>query len=189
MQSKWFGLIPMYSVHEGPTRIIWRGKSIGKLFSLPPVMLPSSRRKDVGGLWQWKHPPHSTYKAPRLCANRGTASLPLPYKYTGTTRAKKILWFDHATLTAEIAASEAKSIQIMVGFDAPNRSGFWAGRGFTDQIHNLPQTLERIGSSSKQQFYSMLVSPLRSTPWTETTLWRILAADGMPAKLLRLIKV
>ncbi len=83
---------------------------------------------------------------------------------------RRLLWFDHATLTAEIAASEAKSIEVKVGFDAQNRSGFGAGRGFTDQIHNLPRRLERIGSSSKQQFNSMLLSSLRSTPWTETTL-------------------
>ncbi len=36
-----------------------------------------------------QHPPHSTPKAQRLCAIRGTASPPLRYKYTGTARAMK----------------------------------------------------------------------------------------------------
>ncbi len=54
----------------------------------------STRGKGVGGLWQWKYPPHSTRKAQRRCAIRGTASPPQPYKYTCTARAKKapLVW-------------------------------------------------------------------------------------------------
>ncbi len=54
----------------------------------------SSQRKDVGGLWQWEHLPHSTREVQRLCAIRGTASPPLPYKYTVQRRLR---WFGHAT--------------------------------------------------------------------------------------------
>ncbi len=52
------------------------------------------RRKDVGGLWQVQYLLHSTHKAQRLCAIRGTASPPLPYKNIGTDRAKKapLVW-------------------------------------------------------------------------------------------------
>ncbi len=75
---------------------------------------------------------------------------------------RRLLWFDQATLTAEIAASEAKSTEIMVGFDDTNRSVFRPGRGLTDQIHN-----RLVGFVSA--FDSVDRHPL----------WRILAADGM----------
>ncbi len=61
---------------------------------LQDMACTSSRRKDVGGLWQWQHPPHSTCEAQRLRAIRGTAAPPLPYKYTDTARVKRstLVW-------------------------------------------------------------------------------------------------
>ncbi len=61
---------------------------------LRDVACTSSQRKDVRGLWPWHHPPHSTRKAQRVCAIRGNASPPLPYKHTGTALAKKapLVW-------------------------------------------------------------------------------------------------
>ncbi len=54
----------------------------------------SSRRKDVGGLWQWQHPPHCKRYAQTLRAICGTAAPPLPNKFIGTARAKKapLVW-------------------------------------------------------------------------------------------------
>ncbi len=53
------------------------------------VACTSSWRKGIGGLWQWRHPPHFTRKAQRLRAISGTASPPLSYIYTDVARSKK----------------------------------------------------------------------------------------------------
>ncbi len=54
----------------------------------------SRQRMDAGGLWYWLHLPHSTRETHRLRAIRGTATPPLPFKYTGPALAKKapLVW-------------------------------------------------------------------------------------------------
>ncbi len=70
----------------------------------------------------------------------------------------------------------------------PNQSGFGPGRGCTDRMHNLRRTLEQRWSFQPttllcfDDFASVFDSVDRYP------LWRIMAADEMPPKLMRLIK-
>ncbi len=70
----------------------------------------------------------------------------------------------------------------------PNQSGFRPRRGSTDQMQNLRRTLEQRWSFQPitllcfDDFASAFDSVGRYP------LWRIMAADGMPPKRMRLIK-
>ncbi len=70
----------------------------------------------------------------------------------------------------------------------PNQSGFSPGRGCTNQMHNLRRTLKQRWSF--QQATAMCFVDFASAfdSVDRDFLWRIMATDGMPAKLLRLIK-
>ncbi len=70
----------------------------------------------------------------------------------------------------------------------PNQSGFWPGRGCTDRIHNLRRILEQRWSFQQATVMCFVDFASAFDSVDRDSLWRIMAADGMPPKLLRLIK-
>ncbi len=70
----------------------------------------------------------------------------------------------------------------------PNQSDFRPGRGCTDQMHNLRRTLELRWSFHQATVMCFVDFTSVFDSVDRDSLWRIMAADGMPPKLLRLIK-
>ncbi len=70
----------------------------------------------------------------------------------------------------------------------PYQSGFRPGRGCTDQMHNLRRILEQRWSFQQATVMCFVDFASAFHSVDRDSLWQIMAADGMPPKLLRLIK-
>ncbi len=70
----------------------------------------------------------------------------------------------------------------------PNQSGFMPGRGCTDQMHNLRRILEQRRSFQQATVMCFVDFASAFDCVDRGSLWQIMAADGMPPTLLRLIK-
>ncbi len=93
----------------------------------------SSRRKDVGGVWQWQHPPHSTREAQRLCAIRRTSSLPLPYSHTG-------LWSCKEGSAGLAMPQDVSKVSWSRAFSFPHRLARGADELEASWRHGLPRS-------------------------------------------------
>ena len=70
----------------------------------------------------------------------------------------------------------------------PNQSGFRPGRGCIDQIHNLRRILEQRWRYQQGTCICFVDFAAAFDSVDRQSLWKIMAADGMPPKLLRLIQ-
>ncbi len=70
----------------------------------------------------------------------------------------------------------------------PNQSGCRLGRGCTGQMHNLRRTLEKRWSFQQTTVMCFVDFASAFNSVDRNSLWQIIAAYGMRAKLLRLIK-
>ncbi len=70
----------------------------------------------------------------------------------------------------------------------PKQSGFRPGRGCTDQMHNLRRILEQRWIFQQATVTCFVDFAFAFDSVDRDSLWQIMAADGMPPKLLRLIK-
>ncbi len=70
----------------------------------------------------------------------------------------------------------------------PSQSGLRPGRGCTDQMHNLRHTLEQRWSFQQGTRMCFVDFASAFDSLDRDSLWWIMVADGMPPKLLRLIK-
>ncbi len=70
----------------------------------------------------------------------------------------------------------------------PNQSGVRPGRGCTDQMHNRRRALEQRWRFQQATVMSFVDFASAFDSVDRDSQWRIMAADGMPPKLLRLIK-
>ncbi len=70
----------------------------------------------------------------------------------------------------------------------PNQSGFRPGHGCMDQTHKLRCTLEQRWSFQQATVMCFVDFASAFEPVDRDSLWWIMAVDGMPPKLLRLIK-
>ncbi len=70
----------------------------------------------------------------------------------------------------------------------PNQSGFRPGRGCTDQMHNLRRALNQRWSFQQATVMCFVYFAYAFDSVDVDSLWRIMAVDGMPPIVLRLVK-
>ena len=70
----------------------------------------------------------------------------------------------------------------------PNQSGFRPGRSCTDQIHNLRRILEQRWSYQQKTLLCFIDFAAAFDSLDRSSLWKIMEADGIPPKLLRMIQ-
>ncbi|CAE1284126.1 unnamed protein product [Acanthosepion pharaonis] len=70
----------------------------------------------------------------------------------------------------------------------PSQGGFRLGRGCVDQIFSLRRTIEQRWAYQKPTVLYIIDIAAAFDSVGRDSLWRIMEANGMPAKLLRLIK-